>query len=111
MLARRHLGQVVLLPARLHLEKRNERAHLLLDRREPDERVELRLELLERPRRLGPVEAELLGDPVERRLAGGRLSQALRQLPDVLRQLVTNVSWHGSGSVPGRTRRKPDKDC
>ena len=81
MLARRHLREVVLLPARLHLEERDERAHLLLDRREPDERVELRLELLERPRRLGPVEAELLGDPVERRLARGRLSAGAAPAP------------------------------
>ena len=51
MLARRHLGQAVLLPARLHLEEREQRMHLLLDRLETDEAVELCLQLGERPRR------------------------------------------------------------
>ena len=49
MLARRDLGQAVLEPPCLHLEEGDERAHLLLDRLEPDERVELGLELGERP--------------------------------------------------------------
>ena len=111
VLARRHLGEVVLLPARLHLEEGDERAHLLLDRLEPDERVELGLELLQRPGRLWPVEAELLRDPVERCLARGRPPQALSQLPDVLRQLLTDIARHGSGSVPGSTLRKPANDC
>jgi hypothetical protein len=101
MLARCDLGKVVLLPARLHLEESDERAHLLLDRGEPDERVELRLQLLQRPRRLGPVETELLRDPVERRLVRCSSTQALRQLPDVLGQLLTDIAWHGSGK---RTR-------
>ena len=50
MLARRDLGQPVLLPPRLHLEERDERAHLLLHGVEADERVELGLQLLERER-------------------------------------------------------------
>ena len=41
MLRRRDLGQPVLEAAALHLEERDEAAHLLLHRREPDERVEL----------------------------------------------------------------------
>ena len=48
VLARRHLGEAVLLAARLHLEEGDERVHLLLDGLEPDERVELGLQLLER---------------------------------------------------------------
>ena len=48
MLGRRDLGQAVALPLRLHLQEGDERVHLLLDRFEPDQRVELRLELLER---------------------------------------------------------------
>ena len=51
VLARRDLGEAVLLAPRLHLEEGDERAHLLLDRVEPDERVELRLQLVERARR------------------------------------------------------------
>ena len=51
VLARRDLGQPVLLAARLHLQEGDERVHLLLDRLEPDERVELGLQLLERQRR------------------------------------------------------------
>ena len=42
VLARRDLGEAVLLPPRLHLEERDQRAHLLLDGLEADERVELR---------------------------------------------------------------------
>ena len=51
VLARRDLGQVVLLPPRLHLQEGEQRVHLLLDRLEPDEPVELRLQLGQRPRR------------------------------------------------------------
>ena len=47
MLRGRHLRQPVLEPLRLHLEEGDERAHLLLHGLEPDERVELGLELLE----------------------------------------------------------------
>jgi hypothetical protein len=43
-----HLGQPVLEAAALDLKERHERAYLLLDRLEADERVELRLQLFER---------------------------------------------------------------
>ena len=73
MLARRHLGQAVLLAARLHLQEGDERAHLLLDRVEADERVELRLQLVERALRLGVAALELVGDPVAGRLGAAFL--------------------------------------
>jgi hypothetical protein len=47
MLAGSDLGQSALLAERLHLEERDESAHLLLHPLQPDERVELPLELLE----------------------------------------------------------------
>ena len=65
MLRRRHLGQPRLLAASLHPQERDERPHLLLDRLEPRQRVELCKQLLERPSRLlAPehVEIELLAD-------------------------------------------------
>ena len=61
------------LPLGLDLQERHECVHLLLHRLEPRERVELRLELLERARRLGtPERIELVGDPVTRLAAAGR---------------------------------------
>ena len=54
----------VLLPARLHLQEGDERAHLLLDRLEPDQRVELGLQLVEAPLRLLLQRAQLLGELV-----------------------------------------------
>src|SRR6266511_4398238 len=48
VLARRDLREPVLLPARLHLEERGQRTHLLLHRFEPDQRVELGLSVVER---------------------------------------------------------------
>ena len=53
MLAGCHLGQAVLEPARLHLEKRDERIDLLFDSFEADQRVQLRLKLLQRSLGLG----------------------------------------------------------
>ena len=65
MLRRRDLGQARVLAPRLHAQERDERPHLLLDRLEPGQRVELGEQLLERPRRLlapQEVELELLAD-------------------------------------------------
>ena len=56
MLGGRDLRKAVPLPLRLDLQECHQRPHLLLDAVEADERVELGLELLHRPRRLGPPE-------------------------------------------------------
>src|SRR5262249_24341670 len=62
---RRDLREAVTLALRLHLQERDERVHLLLHRLEPGQRVELSLQLLERPRGLGPAQrVELVRDPV-----------------------------------------------
>jgi hypothetical protein len=53
VLARRDLGQLMLLPPGLHLEERDERVHLLLHGLQSDQAVELGLQLGQRPRRLG----------------------------------------------------------
>ena len=100
MLARRHFGKVVLLAARLHLEESDERAHLLLDRGEPDEGVELACSSssdLAGSGRLKPSCSATQSNGASR----ARSPQALRQLSDVLGQLLTDISWHGSGK---RTR-------
>src|SRR4051794_9167329 len=77
MLGGRNLGQPVSLALGLHLEKGDERPHLLLHRLEPDEGVELRLELRHRPRRLRPP--ELIRDPFRGIAAARRLGQPLSQ--------------------------------
>ena len=64
MLARRDLGEPVLLPPRLHLQERDERAHLLLHRLEPDQRVELGLQLVQAALRLRLQRAQLFGELV-----------------------------------------------
>ena len=61
----RHFGQVVLGARGLHLEEGDERSHLLLDRVQADEGVELGLELVQRGARLGLAQrVELVGQPV-----------------------------------------------
>ena len=55
----------MLCSSRLHLEERDEGAHLLLHGLEPDQRVELGLELVHRTGRLRLAQrVELVGDPV-----------------------------------------------
>ena len=71
MLRGRDLRQAVPLRSRLHLQEGDERPHLLLHRLQPDERVELGLQLGHRPRGLGPP--KLVGDPFRRVAAAGRL--------------------------------------
>src|SRR6476620_11569275 len=77
MLRGRNLREPVPLTLGLNLEKSDERPHLLLHRLEPDESVELSLELGHRPRRLRPP--ELIRDPFRRIAAARRLGQPLSQ--------------------------------
>ena len=60
VLGGRDLRQPVRLAARLHLEERDERADLLLHRLEPDQGVELGLQLRERPRRARPAAEQVV---------------------------------------------------
>src|SRR5439155_6351388 len=65
MLRRRRLRQPVLRAPSLYLEERRQRAHLVLHRAQPDEAVEVGLDLVERPLGLR-ASAELLAQPVYR---------------------------------------------
>src|SRR5262249_44379086 len=97
MLTRRHLGESVLLPPRLHLEERDERANLLLHRLEPDQRVELGLQLVQGLRLgLGPRHAELIRDVV----ADG-LPDALAERSKRVGRVLEWARAHGR-TVPGR---------
>ena len=90
VLRRRDLRQARLLAPRLDAQERDERLHLLLDRLEPRQRVELGEQLLERPRRLLPaqdVEVELLAD-----LQAQLLAERPQRLERILR--------HGPGRYP-----------
>ena len=65
MLRRCHLRQSRILAPGLHAQERDERLNLLLDRLEAGQRVELREQLVQRPRRLlaaQEVDVELLAD-------------------------------------------------
>src|SRR5581483_9276517 len=87
-----------LLPAGLHAQERDERANLLLDRLEARERIELREQLLERPRRLlAPehVELELLAD-----LGAELLAERLQTLQGVRGHTGTVPGTHGAASRP-----------
>ena len=121
VLARRHLGQLVLLPPRLHLEERDERAHLLLDRLQADQAVELGLQLGQRPRRLDPrAEAEQIlelgtGRPPElvAELAGGAaevLDRIRRHERDVPAFSVLLARAAAPPPAPRAGRRAPRAD-
>ena len=72
MLAGRHLGQAGLLAPGLNLQEGDQGAHLLLHGREPDQRVQLPLELAEPAHLLGAAQSlEMLGHPVDGGLRGG----------------------------------------
>ena len=108
MLARRHLREAALLAERLHLEEGDERADLLLDGLEADERVELGLELVERANLLGAraglrlQAVELLGEPLA--LRAGALPQPLAEAVERTPSLLERVQRH-AGTVPrARTR-------
>ena len=79
----------------LHLQEGDERAHLFLHRVEPDERVELGLELGQRPRRLrAPQRVELVGDPVRRIAAAGRLGEPLADDPQSAGYVFEGIPRH-----------------
>ena len=91
MLAGRNLRQVVLLAASLHLQEGDERVHLLLDRLEPDERVELGLEVGEGNGRQPAWRQELAQALLQ--LGAGRAPELVAELPDG----VERVARHGEG--------------
>jgi hypothetical protein len=98
VLARCHLGEATRLSQALHLEERHESVDLLLHRLEPDERVELRLELRERSRlrhgraRLRADPVELAREPLAFRSAG--LAQALAEAPERAAGFLERVQRH-----------------
>ena len=89
MLARRHLGQLVLLSPRLHLEERNKRVHLLLDRLQADQAVELRLQLGERTRRLGARPEQIL------ELRPCRAAELVAELTSGVAKVLDRIRRHG----------------
>src|SRR4051812_49061557 len=98
MLARCYFRKVALLTECLNLQERNESVDLLLDRLEPDEAVELRLQLLERSVRLA-VRGEASTQTVD---AGGQplpfrtraLAQPVPGTPPDAAGLVERVGQH-----------------
>src|SRR6478609_7485524 len=83
------------LALRLHLQKGDERVHLLLDGLETRQRVELGLELLERAGRLRPTQrVDLVGDPVTRVTAP--LRQTVAEDAQAARDIFEGVSGHAA---------------
>src|SRR5262249_44481448 len=79
---------------------RDQRTNLLLYRLEPDERVELGLQLVERPRLgLGPRHAELVGEIVSYGLADA-FAERSKRVSRVLERVRAHVR-----TVPGRSGR------
>jgi len=99
MLTRRNLRQTMLLPPGLHLQERDESVYLLLHRLEPNERVELGLQLGERTRRFLPG-AEALGDELLY-LRSSRPPQLVADRPKGPAQLVERSH---AGTVARATR-------
>jgi len=93
VLRRRDLRQAVPLPLRLHLQERDERTDLILDRLEPDQGIELRLQLGQRARRLRS--AELVRDPVAGIGRARGLGQALAQDPQAAGDVLEWIPCHG----------------
>jgi len=91
----------VLLALGLDLEKRDERPHLLLDRLETGQRIELRLERRERQRRLRLAECvgERLRQPLGR-LAAGR--EALADHAEPAGDVVQWIPRHFEAGYPSR---------
>src|SRR5829696_3877229 len=100
----RDLGEPELLPARLHLKEGEERADLLLHRLEPGQRLELGLQLVERPRRLGRRAPR--GDLVDK-IVADRLPNALAEGAQPLRSVLQRVATHILTVPIARTRPAP----
>ena len=80
-----------LLAAGLHAQERDERPHLLLDRLEPRQRVELRKQLVERASRLlapEQIEIELFAD-----LGAQLLAERLQRLEGILGTARTRTRY------------------
>ena len=106
VLRRRHFGQPELAPPRLNLQERDECPHLLLHRREADERIELRLQLLDRTGRLRA--RQRVADDLERLRAGADGEPIAEQSQGVARpQKLSHVEVRRSG----RDRRVRWKDA
>jgi hypothetical protein len=109
VLARRGLGEPVFLTPRLHFEKRDQRAYLLLHGRQPDQPVELGLQFGECPLRLRARHPELIREVVANRLAHAFAERAQR-----VSGVVERVAAH-AGTLPrpnpsgpnGPLRRQP----
>ena len=93
VLRRSDLRQTVPLPLGLHLQEGHECADLVLDRLQSDQGVELRLELRQRPRLLGPP--ELVGNPVGRVWGARGLGQAFAQNPQAAGDVLEGIPSHG----------------
>ena len=78
----------------LDLQERHQGAHLFLHRLEPDQRIELGLELRHRPGRLGP--SELIGDPVGRVRGSCRLGQTLAQHSQAAGHVLERIPRHAA---------------
>ena len=93
VLARGHLGQVVLLAARLDLEERDEPVNLLLDGLEAHEAVEFCLDLCERSW-LGPG-----AEPVGEELLDLRTRRPTELVAQVLDRVAKLVEWVHAAKV------------
>jgi hypothetical protein len=89
----------VLEPTRLDPEERDERAHLLLYRLEPDEGVELGLQLLQRPPRLRAAQGIQL-EPV-RGVAACGLAEPIADQAEPPQDVVEWTAFHDP-SLPAR---------
>ena len=92
-----NLGQPVLETPRLHLQEGDQRSHLLLDGLEADQRIELRLQLLQWKRRQRL--AQLVGDPIDR-IAARRLAEPIAYYLQAARDIVKRVRAHFGSSMP-----------
>jgi hypothetical protein len=97
----RHLGKAVALALGLHLQEGDERAHLLLDRLEAGQRIELVLELGQRLHGLRLAErVDLVRDPVARFPA---LRKALAEHAEAAGYVLEWIRRH-AGILPGADR-------
>src|SRR5207247_8549316 len=101
------LSELVCLAPRLHLQEREQRAHLLFHRLEPDQRVELGLQLVEAPLRRLLERTELLGE-----LVADGLPDALAERLESLGRILEWVSAHQrSMRVAGCKEERCGRTC